>query len=354
MQLLKIKHAPKLISLNPAAAMPGGLVEVRGEMLGPDEHGLPEVHIGDVAAPLTLCRAERVAVQVPQGCVSGEVRLNRGSKFSADPHADHSESHSNGLPLQVAVPLAENLHPITNPAIDPDGNIYVTFSGPRGEAVPVSIFRIGGDYQMRPFIRDLMNASGLAIDAEGYLYASSRAEGTVYRISSSGAMSEYAQGMGVATGMAFDPVGNLFVGDRSGTIFKIARDRQIFVYATLEPSVSAYHLCFGDDGTLYVTGPTPSGDDSVYAIDIHGAVTTFFRGLGRPQGLAFDVAGNLYVAASLRGQRGIVCITPDREASLLVSGSNLVGLAFAEDGIVLATHDALYHLAVPIAGRKLV
>ena len=58
--------------------------------------------------------------------------------------------------------------------------------------------------------------------------------------------------------------GNLYVGDRSGTIFKIGRDRQIFVFAMLEPSVAAYHLAFGNDGNLYVTGPTTSSFDAVY------------------------------------------------------------------------------------------
>jgi sugar lactone lactonase YvrE len=80
----------------------------------------------------------------------------------------------------------------------------------------------------------------------------------------------------------------------------------------------------------------------------------FYRGLGRPQGLAFDVDGNLYVAASLRGQRGIVRITPSREASLALSGNNLVGLAFLEDGMaVLATKDALYHVGMDVEGRPL-
>ena len=71
--------------------------------------------------------------------------------------------------------------------------------------------------------------------------------------------------------------------------------------------------------------------------------------------MAFDVAGNLYVAASLHGRRGIVRITPRREASLAVSGNNLVGLAFLDDGCAaLATRDALYHVALDIEGRKLV
>ena len=212
--------------------------------------------------------------------------------------------------------MAENLHPVANPAVDADGNVYATVSGARGQAVPVSIFQIQRDFQVRPFVRDLLNATGLAFDPDGYLYASSRAEGTVYRISPDGAISTYAEGMGIATGIAFDRDGNLFVGDRSGTIFKIGRARlrgtsgEIFVYATLEPSIAAYHLAFNDAGTLFVTGPTTSSNQAIHAIDRDGNTTVFYQGLGRAQGMAFDVDDNLYVAASLRGQRGIVRITP--------------------------------------------
>jgi sugar lactone lactonase YvrE len=132
-------------------------------------------------------------------------------------------------------------------------------------------------------------------------------------------------------------------------------DREIFVYATLEPSISAYHLAFNDEGTLFVTGPTTSSNQAVYAIDRDGRTTTFYQGLGRAQGMAFDVDGNMFVAASLRGQRGIVRITPGREATLAVSGNDLVGLAFLEDGCAaLATRDALYHVALDVEGRKLV
>ena len=141
---------------------------------------------------------------------------------------------------------------------------------------------------------------------------------------------------------------------RSGTIFKIAPNRQIFVFATLEASISAYHLAFGPSGDLFITGPTTSSFDSVYKIDPHGSVSTFYRGLGRPQGLAFDAAGNLYVAASLAGKRGIVKIAPDAKASLEVSGQNLVGLAFAPGrSVVLATTSGVHRLAWDIAGAAL-
>ncbi|MGB7135895.1 MAG: gluconolaconase, partial [Acidobacteriaceae bacterium] len=234
------------------------------------------------------------------------------------------------------------------------GNICVTFSGQRGQETPVSVFRIERDGEMRPFARGIMNATGLAVDYEENLYVSSRHEGKVYRVAKNGASAVYAEGMGVATGLAFDADQNLYVGDRSGTIFKIAPDRQIFVFATLEPSVAAYHLAFGPDGTLYVTGPTTSSYDAVYAINREGDIGVLHRGLGRPQGVAVDIAGNVYVAASLRGRRGVVMITPRGEPSLAISGTGLVGFTFVPGGgALLATSTSLYHVSLGVEGWRI-
>jgi sugar lactone lactonase YvrE len=196
----------------------------------------------------------------------------------------------------------------------------------------------------------MMNPTSIAFDRQGQMYVSSRLDGAVYRVAPNGTMTTYAEGMGVATGIAFDREESLYVGDRNGTIFKIARDQQVFVFATLEMSVSAYHLGFGPQGDLFVTGP----NDRVFKIDPSGTVSTFYKGLGRPQGLAFDVDGNLYVAASLSGTRGIVRIAPDGKARLEVSGQGLVGLAFAPGrSVVLATTSAVHHLSWNIQGLRL-
>ena len=330
--------SPRVTAVYPTAAMPDGVVDVRGEHLGSALR--PTATIGDTSAQVLFTSPQRVTLRVPEGSVSGDVVLHSG------------ERASNGLHLNVAVPLAENLHPIANPAVDGNGDVYATFSGSRGQEVPVSIFRIDREFQMRPFVRGLPNASGLAFGPDGYLYCSSRAEGTVYRIAKDGTRTQFAEGLGIATGIAFDDDGNLYVGDRSGTIFKLNTQGSMFVFATLEPSVSAYHLAFTDLGTLLVTGPTTSSNEAIHAISPEGGVSTWYRGLGRPQGMAVDTEGNVYVAASLHGERGIIRITPQREASVAVSGSGLVGLAFTEDGVAaLATTGALYSVELGVEGR---
>ena len=256
--------------------------------------------------------------------------------------------------------MADDLHMVSNPVVDVDGNIFAMISGPRGTRVPVSIMRISRDLQIRPFVRDLLNISALAFGPDGYLYASSRAEGIVYRISPEGAVSPFAEGMGIATGLAFDNDGNLFVGDRSGTIFKLGphgkhNAAEIFVFATLERSVAAYHLAFRDDGVLLVTAPTTSSNQPIYAIDPDGSAHVFFRGLGRPQGMALDVDDNLYVAASLGGRRGIIRLSPEgKNPELIVSGNDLVGICFLDDGCAaLATGSTVYHVDLGITGRSL-
>jgi sugar lactone lactonase YvrE len=144
----------------------------------------------------------------------------------------------------------------------------------------------------------------------------------------------------------------MFVGDRSGTIYRINEIGESKPWAESEPSVSAYHLAFGPDDHLYVAGPTVSSFDSITRFDEQGNASLFFRGLGRPQGLAFDREGNLYVAAALRGRRGVVRISADaKTAELVVAGMNVVGLAFGPAGeMVVATNEAVYSLPLGVYG----
>jgi sugar lactone lactonase YvrE len=114
-------------------------------------------------------------------------------------------------------------------------------------------------------------------------------------------------------------------------------------------------MAFGSDGRLYVSAPGLASSDAIHVIDKDGMVSTFFRGLGRPQGLAFDTEGNLYVAACYRGRHGIVRISPDgKSAEQFVAGNNIVGLCFTRNGdMIIATNDRVYSLPVGIKGTLL-
>jgi len=337
-----VNGKPHIEAVAPSFALPGGEVRIIGKGLRPPELRRPSVRFGEIEGSVIISSDDFLVARVPEGAASGPVVVGTNGHVS--------NAHS----IEIAVPVADNLHPVTNPALDREGNIYVTFSGSRGQKVPVSIFKIDTNYNVAPFLSDMMNATSIAFDRQGQMYVSSRHDEAVYKVAPNGTMSTYAEGMGVATGIAFDAAENLYVGDRSGTIFKIARDRQIFVFATLEPSVSAYHIAFGPHGDMFVTGPSTSSFDCVYKVDPHGTVSVFYRGLGRPQGLALDVEGNVYVAASLAGKRGIVKITPQGKANLEVSGQGLVGLAFAPGrSAILATNSAVHHISWDIQGRPL-
>jgi len=333
---------PHIERISPTAAIPGGEVTVYGSGFTSHQGGRPLVRFGDAEAPLSLSSSNRLIARVPEGATANTIQVV------------NAQRESQPFPVSLALQIADNLHPVANPVIDSLGNIYVTFSGPRGQRVPVSLYKITPNYAVKPYVTSLINPTGLALGPHGELFVSCRHDGTIHRVAPSGQSEQWVEGMGIATGLAFDRTGNLFVGDRSGTIFKISSSREIFVFATLEPSVAAYHLAFHPSGELYVSGPTTSSYDRVYRITQGGEVHAFYRGLGRPQGMAFDKDANLYIAASYAGRRGIVRISPQGHAEHVLSGAALVGLALTSTGrAILAANSALFTLDWNIRGLPL-
>jgi sugar lactone lactonase YvrE len=324
----------RVTAVYPPCAIEGGRIAIRGAGFPIGGPALPEVRVGALAARIVHASSEEISAIVPEGLDGGRTAIHVDAAAAEDAAVD------------IAAPLARGLHQVDNPLFDRDGNLYVTFSGTRGQQVPVSIFRVRANGTREPFSSGIVNPTSMAIDAENDLYVSSRFEGIVYRVTPDGTTERFAHDLGVACGLAFSSDGTLYVGDRSGTILRVDRSGRATAFASLPASVAAFHLAFGPDDALYVTGPTLSSYDELYRIAPDGTVTTPYARFGRPQGLAFDAAGTLFVVEALAGLSGLYRVPASGAPELVLSGPGLVGVAFDSGGtMVVASNDTVYRLA---------
>jgi len=321
-----------ITAVHPRAAIPGGRVSLDGYGF-PDADASPQVIVDAQPARVVFASPNRISLIVPSELVDGgPVSLSVGGQ-AVDTF------------LNLAGPLARGLHQVDSPAIDRAGNLYLTYSGTRGQQVPISIFRVAPNGTRETFSSAIVNPTSMAFDAEGRLHVSSRFEGTVYRLAEDGSAEPFVTDLGVACGLAFAPDGSLFVGDRSGTIFVVDRAGKAKTFATLPSSVAAFHLALGPDG-LYVTAPTLSPYDFVYRVSLDGAVAIHSRAFGRPQGLAFGPDGSLYVVEALAGASGLYRLSEPDTPDLVVAGAGLIGLAFEPGGaVVVCSSDTAYRLS---------
>ena len=330
----------RVTAIYPRKAVEGGRIAIHGADFPVDASRLPDVRIADRVARVVFASATRLEAIVPTGL---------GKSGAATVRVDGAASEA---VVEVAGPFATGLHQVDNPVFDRAGNLYVTYSGTRGQQVPVSIFRVRPDGMRETFSSGVVNPTSMAIDPAGQLYVSSRFEGVVYRVAPDGSVKPFATDLGVACGLVFAPDGTLFVGDRSGTIFKVDGDGHTSAFATLPSSIAAFHLALGPDGSLYVAGPTLASYDAVYRINPGGDVSVVTQWFGRPQGLAFDAAGALFVVEALAGACGLYRVGEDvagARPEIIVSGPDLVGVAFdRRGGLVVCSNESAYRFGYQV------
>lgn len=342
-----MNKAGRILSVNPPYTLPGGEVIIECEGFNVNLDSGYGVFFDGQSARLIGASPSRIIAIVPENFDTHDVEI----------YLESGGERSESVNIIVGKQIAEDLHIVANPVVDPkDDSVILTRSGSRGQQLPVTLFRLEPDNYLQEMSADIINPTGLAFDSTGQLFVTNRADGEVCKITENEEVVPYASELGIATGIAFDKNGVMYIGDRSGTIYRVSGFGIPETFATLEPSVSAYHLAFDTADNLCVAAPGLSSFDSVIFIDKEGNEKEYYRGLGRPQGLAFDREGNLYVAACLHSRRGIVKISAvvERTAELFVAGMNVVGLCFNKKGdLIVATNEAAYSLPLKIYGTLL-
>ncbi len=336
----------RITAVTPERAIAGGEIEIHFEDLRLEPGNEPSCFANGIECEVRAASSKRILAIVSES-VDDSTSIIQLESASGD---------SNGLVISTGKLLANEMHIVANPAIDPkDGSLILTRSGSRGQQLSNTLYRLETDGYLDELPVEVLNPTGIAFGPTGTMYVTNRAEGTVARIDRGEAAIVVASDLGIATGIAFAPDGAMFVGDRSGTIYRVFEDGGKETFAVIEPSVAAFHIAFAPDGRLFVSSPGFASHDFIYAVDADGHVERYVRGLGRPQGLAFDRGGNLYVAACYKGRHGVVKI--DGRTRLIehfVAGNNVVGLCFTRNGeMIVATNDSAYSMNLGIYGTLL-
>lgn len=174
--------------------------------------------------------------------------------------------------------------------------------------------------------------------APGDLYvAEPTAGGHIYKFASDGSRTTVASGTYQPLALAFDHLGNLFVGISGGgnppqlcPIIKITPDGTQRTFTTFQGN-ELLGMAFDGAGNLFVSGPgavakiTPDGTQSLFA-RVSGAWP-----------LAFDRSSNLYVGSNPTGPSSIVRISPDGTQTVVAKqpsgpSESITALAFAPNG----------------------
>jgi sugar lactone lactonase YvrE len=332
---------PRIKQVKPAAGIEGGKVLIEGSGFDPEESARTQITFGGVAGRILLISSSRILAEIPEEAAPGPITVVMKGKTSND------------YDFTLGERLTSNVNPVDNPVFDREGNLYVTFSGKRGETVPVSVFKITPAGEVTPHLSNIPNATSLAFDSGGNLFISSRFEGTVYKATPKADVTVFAKDLGTPTGLAFNRDGYLFVGDRSGRILKISRQGEVSVFAEIPESMIAFHLAFDPDGNLLVSTPGLSSHNNLLMIDRYSKVIPLYGGLGRPQGLAVDEYGNIFVCDAKVGDSAILKIAPDGDSTPLVTGPVMVGLALDQRGsLVAAGQTSVYRITLGRNGKQ--
>src|SRR5262245_30448821 len=224
-------RTPRIKQVLPPSAVEGGRVWIEGSGFDAEELASTLITFGGTAVRPAVVSPTRILTQIPENA-SADGTLVISVKGKRSQEFDYT----------IGALLSGEVNPVDSPVFDREGNLYVCYSGKRGETPPVSVYKISPGGEVKPYLSNIPNATSLAFDAQGNLFVSSRFEGTIYKCTPSADSFVFARDLGTPTGLAFDSDGFLYCGDRAGKILKISPEADVKVFAEVPESMIFFHL----------------------------------------------------------------------------------------------------------------
>jgi uncharacterized protein (TIGR03437 family) len=205
-------------------------------------------------------------------------------------------------------------------AIDAAGNLYIADTG-ENRIREVSTKGVIGTVYGTGDPAKLNGPRSVALAADGSLLIADTGNGRVLKLASSGTVTTLLDKLNAPSYLFSDPDGDLYIAETGADrITLLAVDGSTSFLPVTQP-VAVVHETQGD---LYVA---QSGSAQVLHFSASGWGAAIGTGLGQPNGIAIDAAGNVLVADSMNNE--VVSISPAGSTSVL-AGSGTAG--FSGDG----------------------
>lgn len=268
--------------------------------------------------------------------------------------------------------IAEGLHFPEGPAWDGEGNLYVSscYGGYISKITGDGVTRFT-DSTSNP---SLKQTNGLTFYKDGNMYACDYGLGAILRITPEGKSEIFINGyegkrFNRPNDLAFDDTGNLFFTDPKsygidkldGRVFRINLETKEVI--PLVDSVAFPNgIAFSPDGKKLFVCESAKNRILNFDVEANSSLTNMnvFTELpgGDPDGIAFDIEGNLYAAHF--GGGAIYVISPDGiiKQKIITPGKKPSNVEFGDDDmktlfITEVETNSVYSIRVEVSGVKL-
>lgn len=199
--------------------------------------------------------------------------------------------------------VASYIPPLGHLAFEPSGDFYFSEACPGFQPRLIKISPRGRATEVT---RDLAFPSGLTFTPGGTLYVVEYLSGQISSVSRDGTVTIFEDGLIRPQSMAADETGSLYVAGYEGPLNDPGNPAESPLpnriwkvdatgHRTLHAALHAQDLAFSPGGDLFVSGPV-GRTSGVLRVAPDGSATTFAHGFLSPVGLAFDLAGDLYIS----------------------------------------------------------
>jgi streptogramin lyase len=204
---------------------------------------------------------------------------------------DHLVRISNTGVQSTFTTLASNLSNPEGLVLRPDGSLMVTgWFGANPGFPPPGIATITPDGQIHPYVNcGVSELIAATLDSAGNLYAVDVTgdNGSLWKVTPSGVVTEVAKDLVYATGVAVAPDGTVLVSDSlEDKIWAVAPDGTKSVYLSV---TRPFALLFDPQGNLYIGQDQidSAGDSTIIRVGPNGTQAVIATGLNGVRGLAF-------------------------------------------------------------------